>query len=492
MIVHECWLPVRWMVAAGCLAMLAAGCTGASAGRAGSAGLHAPGAPVPGSRLWASRFAGPGAVDDLAKAVAVSPGGAMVFVTGSTGRNVQVNALADYATIGYVAATGKQLWASRYNGPGKADDFATAIAVTPDGRRVIVTGYSDGTLASPGNSADYATVAYSATTGKQLWASRYNGPGNDNDYARSVAVSPDSRTVVVTGSVSGKTSIRDYATIAYDAASGRRLWVRSYHGGAGSADDASAVIVSPDGGTVFVTGSVVSRGSGGIDYGTIAYDARTGARRWISLYRPTGDNFANAIRVSPDGRTLFVTGTSHYDFATVAYNAATGAQRWASRWDDGGNFADGAHAVAVSPGGGALFVTGFAATNALGRRPEVATVAYNAHTGARLWARRYRADGQCRNEGTAIAVGPGGRTVLVTGDSNTPNPAGARPCDSGVTTVAYRAMSGRQLWLQRVRATAAYAGGLAVSRTTDQVFVTGAFFRAPSSGFNYQTVAYRG
>jgi hypothetical protein len=48
-------------------------------------------------------------------------------------------------------------WAARYNGPANSYDYAY-LAVSPDGTRVFVTGYSSGT----GTSYDYATVAYCA------------------------------------------------------------------------------------------------------------------------------------------------------------------------------------------------------------------------------------------------------------------------------------------------------------------------------------------
>jgi DNA-binding beta-propeller fold protein YncE len=85
--------------------------------------------------------------------MAVSPDGATVFVTGiSTGASSGL----DYSTVAYSAATGAQLCASLYNGPANGDDYAQSVAVSPDGTRVFVTGYSTGT----GTGADYATVAY--------------------------------------------------------------------------------------------------------------------------------------------------------------------------------------------------------------------------------------------------------------------------------------------------------------------------------------------
>ena len=183
--------------------------------------------------------------------MAVSPDGATVFVTGVnySGRG------ADYATVAYDAATGAQRWASRYNGPANRDDFALSVAVSPGGATFFVTGASFGgrNRACCNSDWDYATVAYDAATGAQRWASRYNGPANSADRASSLAVSPGGATVLVTG-----TSLDDYATVAYSAATGAQRWASRYNGPANRADLASSVAVSPGGATVFVTGK--SRG----------------------------------------------------------------------------------------------------------------------------------------------------------------------------------------------------------------------------------------
>jgi outer membrane protein assembly factor BamB len=194
-------------------------------------------------------------------------------------------------------------------------------------------------------------VAYSAATGGQLWVSRYNGPASKDDIAHSVAVSPGGGTVFATGVSDGRRTKTDYATVAYSAATGRRLWARRYNGSGNGYDAAVAMAVSPAGGRVFVTGYSQGRATGE-DYATVAYSAATGRQLWASRYH--AHDGATAVAVSPDGTTVYVAGHSRALCATVAYGAATGRQQWASRSD-----AATPRSVAVSPGGRRVFVTGW-------------------------------------------------------------------------------------------------------------------------------------
>ncbi len=495
--------PRALAAAAGITALSMTGITGAGASGAAAAGPSAAAAVIspatagPGAPLWVQRYNGPANGFDGAFSIAVSPHGGKVFVTGDS---MGTTSGSDFATIAYDAATGAQLWDSRYNGPANSDDYAATLAVSPRGDEVFVAGRSR----NAASGTDYATVAYRASTGAQLWVSRYNGPANGFDGASSVAVSPSGRTVYVTGESRGRTSGADYATIAYNAATGARLWVSRYNAPANRADRATRVAVSPAGGKIFVTGESQGRTSSS-DYATVAYNAATGARLWVSRYNGPGNKVdrPGSLAVGPGGGTVFVTGeslgkTSSSDYATVAYRAATGARLWVSRYNGPANSADAASSLAVSPGGRTVVVTG--TSNVVGidlfdarparavfPLPDYATVAYRAATGKTLWVRRYRGPGDGMDFAYAVAFGPGGARVFVTGFSLVAKTA------ADFLTIAYSAGAGGQLRVWRYNGPSNgndAATALAVSPAGRRIFVTG-ISRWPGTGPDYATVAYR-
>ena len=385
--------------------------------------------------MWAKRYNGTGNNADAATAVAVSPTGGTVYVTGQSYGPASV---VDYATVAYNAATGSPAVGGPLQRPGRLN-VPSSVAVSPDGKTVFVTGKS----LQANTQNDYATVAYDAATGHQLWAKGYNGSLNNDDEATSVAVSPTSGTVYVTGFSWGKTTAQDYATIAYNATTGAQQWVKRYNGPPGNGpDDANSVAVSPAG-TVYVTGQSFGTSASGMDYATVAYTA-AGTQLWVKRYNGPGRNTDDArsvggqpgredgVRHRPklggpglslglrhgrlrrrqrrpavgqavqrprerlrpgqlgsrqphqrDGvRHRAKRGDKHpgADYATIAYNAASGAQQWVARYNGTGNGTDIATSLAVSPTSGTVYVTGQSvATSGL---YDYATIAYTA-TGIR-------------------------------------------------------------------------------------------------------------
>jgi len=139
---------------------------------------------------------------DGAGAIAVDAAG-NVYVTGTSYGS---GTWADYATIKY-NASGVQQWVARYNGPGNDWDAPRDIAVDAAGN-VYVTGQSVGS----GTSADYATIKYNAS-GVEQCVARYNGPENSSDYAVAIAVD-GAGNVYVTGTSEGS-SWSVFTTIKY-------------------------------------------------------------------------------------------------------------------------------------------------------------------------------------------------------------------------------------------------------------------------------------
>ncbi len=288
----------------------------------------------------------------------------------------------DYSTVAYNAATGEELWASRYNGPGNGPDFAQAVVVSPDASRVRITGHSPGV----GGQFDWATVAYDAASGEQQWVTRHNGPTSGADFATALGVTPDGSRVIVTGedfggSAASGGTVSDYATVAYDAATGEEIWLARRNGAGNGGDAAEALAISPDGAQVVVTGQSQGADTSGPDFATIAYDTSDGSQEWVSIYNPVnGFDIGWGVGISPDGSRIFVTGQSTgpgtgLDYATVTYDSSDGSQLKAARLNGPGNGTDVAQALAVSADGSAVYVAGY--SQGLGTDLDFATAAYN-------------------------------------------------------------------------------------------------------------------
>jgi outer membrane protein assembly factor BamB len=434
----------------------------------------ARGLAVPGARLWAQRFSGPGTDSDVASAVAVSPGGSRVFVTGDS---TDTSFNSDYLTVAYNAATGARLWTARYNGPGNSIDNARAVAVSPDGATVFVTGDSVGGPES-GNSEDYATVAYRASDGTQLWVARFNSPGNGGDFGAAVSVARDGGAVFVTGTsfLGGFDSISSMTTVAYRTSNGHQLWVKSWTP-VGCCNYGGNAIVSPGGNRVYVTGIVQSQ-TVTAQYGTVAYNAATGAQLWARRFAGRG---GSSIAVSPDLSKVYVTGESHFHFGTLAYSTRTGDRLWARFFSGGSKFGDFANSVAVSPAGTVLVTGGSPPPGS--SADDYATVAYSPR-GAQLWVRRYNGPGNGSDTAAAVAA-PGNGRVYVTGTS-----WGGSATRNDYATIAYNVFTGARLWVARYNGPASgddSAAALAVRG--GRVFVTGGSARTNSID-DYATIAY--
>ena len=161
----------------------------------------------------------------------------------------------EYATLAYDVSSGAEIWSARYGLGGYAE--ATALAVSPDGSTAFVTGYNQSSRQGILEPYDYATLAYDAVTGERLWVRRFDGPVDGDAFATSLAVSPDGTSLYVTGSAQTSTTFDyngDYATIAYDAATGPGAGSVCTTAPTTSAIEPARSPLHPDGVRVIVTG----------------------------------------------------------------------------------------------------------------------------------------------------------------------------------------------------------------------------------------------
>jgi WD40 repeat protein len=390
--------------------------------------------------------------------LAVSPDGSVVYLATMDVAGSGFDSRSRWAISARNAATGAVLWSVREGAP-TAYAFPTGVEVSPDGTRIFVTGTRRTTFGDP--DGHLTTRAFDAASGLELWTATYDDPGNGVDNARDLVVSPDGSEVYIAG-ISGTGSNLDFVGLAYDAVTGRELWATRYNGPGNNTDSPFDIALSEDGGTLVLAGWSDGAGEFNIDFGTVAFDTRgpnRGRIRWVARYdRGPGvtPERANAVAISPDGSLVFVGGmsgtfeTGDYRFTTVAYDAATGAQRWEAFRNWEGTDFDEITAMAVAPDGSAVYVTGQSTAN---RQSDIATVAYSATTGTELWNMRESAPEHQTELGKDIVAtasgvyvtGPSVQTIAVQSFVHVAS-------FSDQVTVAYAPATGTELWVARLNA----------------------------------------
>lgn len=356
-----------------------------------------------GVQQWVRTYNGTGDASDLARSIALDNSG-NVYVTGvSSGSGMDF----DYCTIKY-NSSGVQQWVRIYNGPGNYIDAASSVAVDNIGN-VYVTGKSSGS----GTSYDYCTIKYNSMGGQQ-WVQRYDGPVNGNDYAYAITVD-NSGNIYVTGVSDGGTITNsDYCTVKYNSL-GVQQWVRRYDGPGNNNDYANAITVD-NSGNVYVTGSSDGGAGTSTDYCTIKYNS-TGVQQWVKRYSGSGNSSDIAYSIAVDILGyVYVTGQSFFsgtgpDYYTIKYSS-TGVQQWARRYNGTGNGIDIAYSITLDDARNA-YITGVVFNG--GASTDYCTIKYNP-SGVQQWVQSYNSPANSNDQACGIAVDNSGN-VFVTGSS---------------------------------------------------------------------------
>ena len=298
----------------------------------------------------------------------------------------------------------KTLWVARYSpAPDEKDNSEPTAMTTDSAGNLYITGF----ISTLHNDVDYLTLKYDPD-GKLLWRRRYNGPGNDLDRARSIAVDQDGNVYVTGESDNGKgngatkLSGLDWATIKYDK-DGNRKWVARYND-PDDGEDRPVKLCVDAAGNVYVAGdATVKRDVNGHlwprkEWEIVKYDSQ-GRQVWAHSERAAADYLeAEAVdmAIDPDGN-VYVTGSygtarlgrAKTDLLTVKY-APSGDCLWRKTYP-GKDFGDVFACRIALDGFGNVYVTGEQYDGDLmnnGTQKDIVTLKYDA-AGNEIWCRVY-------------------------------------------------------------------------------------------------------
>jgi len=358
----------------------------------------------------------------------MSPGGETVYLTGRVRRPGE--GLDPVLSVANDTDTGARRWAARYDGPDGTQPLFLGSALSPDGSALYAAGYQ---ITSTPYTADAFVVARDAGTGDLRWVALFDGGSGGWDAFRSVAVSPDSATVYATGWTREEGGDTRLVVVAFDALSGDVRWQAGYDGPRD--DDGFHVAAAPDGTRLYVAGER-GRTTGSEPWAgdtvVLAFDTdeEPGRLLWTSVHGDPGAirEHPQGLRVTPDGTGVVVAGTTDpyaasvpEDAFAVAYQAGSGALLWATTYDGPASGRDSAEALALSPSGDRAYLAVTAATVksdsdslALAVDTDMAVVAIDLGTGTQLWESMHGTPGYLDEYARGVAVSPDGEQVFAT------------------------------------------------------------------------------
>jgi hypothetical protein len=400
-----------------------------------------------GNTVWTTPFLP--ATGTQAFAQSIAAGGSRVFTLLTQAGPNQYSTL----IMAYDSMTGQMLWPTPVNFGGGAG-AAEMIATNADGSQIYATGEQVIVLGGGIYRIDAVTIAYDGATGNELWSASVQGPAGPlplQGFASAFAVATAANKVFMASAQSNSQGyITQLDVTVVDTTTGQTLASGSRTGL--HADDQSGLAVSPDGSRAFIEFQDLPTDADGnphVVLGVAAFDGRTGQSLWLAdYYGPNPDAvFASGsipwmwqpIVVSPDGSRVFATsqtsdgdfGLAGTGFTTIAYDAATGAQLWASEFntDTPVQYFFTGSMVSVDPGGKQVYVVGPAV-----QAETFAAFTYDTASGATLKSAIYTGGfGACNG----LAVAPDGSRVFLGAQSASSVNTSTHSLNADVVALSY-------------------------------------------------------
>ncbi len=316
-----------------------------------------------GQLLWERRYNGPGNSEDIPYCLELDRYGNL-YVAGIS----FFNSLRAYdALLVKYSPNGETLWTRFYNNDSNGNDIPQAMAIDRNGN-ILLALYSWG---GERNKFDYLLLKYNLN-GELLFAKRFNGPGNDDDYPREILVTENGE-IYLTGTSLGANA--DYWTLKLDSL-GNILWERRFD--RGRDDHLWAMSYVSCYRICCVTGYSYSPISG-YDIMTVGYDA-IGNEIWRQIYDGGGDDFAYGIADRDWSMGMLVTGCSKrregdYDLISLIYDDRSGREVFRHRYNGQAGRNDYGRVCANLPHNDLIAVAGY--SEGMGSYYDYYTVLYH-------------------------------------------------------------------------------------------------------------------
>lgn len=354
-----------------------------------------------GAPLWRTRVVENANTVNFIGGVTVDAAGDVVVI----GIVAELGALTDALVVKLSGADGRELWRHRYDGPANRSDYATDVAIDPNGD-VIVGGVTHFIA------EDMLALKLDGRTGALKWQAVIAGLGVGQDQVLAVAVDANGDVALAGDSTVGTENY--FAAVKLRGTNGTILW-RATAGAGDENGQATAVAFDPAG-DIVVVGSIAFDATG-FDVAVVKLAGATGAEQWHHYVDGSAHafDFGSDVAIDAAGRITAVGRVVEQDTGAdllVLELAPDGSELWTRVVDGGAGGYDDVDAVAIV---GDRIVVAASIDGTSFDTTRFAVLGFDAATGAEVWRHVRDGDAGARDQATDVVAGSGGQ-VLVAGE----------------------------------------------------------------------------